>query len=80
VSAFAATSLVELVEELGPRVDNGGLSEEHAIRLVFEFSDGGLTRVGAQSVLAQWKTLRARLTREIAETRARLDQLGGGAT
>ncbi len=79
MTAPAPTSLVELVENLGPRVNNGSLSKEDAIQLVLEFSDGGLTRYGAETTLADWKTLRTTLERQIAETKAALNRLAGDA-
>lgn len=72
------TGLCPLVEDLGPRVDSGQLSRETAVQWVFEFSDGGLTRLGAESALSNWKTLRSRYEVQFSRARAALDELHRG--
>lgn len=77
MNAPAANSLCELVEQLGSQVDSGALPEADAVRMVFEFSEGGVTRVGAAGLLKDWKTLRATLRQQIADTKAALARLDG---
>lgn len=72
--------LCDLVEDLGRRVQSGQLSRETAIQWVFEFSDGGLTLLGAESALDRWKTLRAGYAEVFCRARAALDQIDGGAS
>lgn len=52
-------SLVDQIEELGAAVDAGLLPRDRAVQLLTEYSDGGLTRLGAADVLDNWQTTRA---------------------
>lgn len=79
MNAPAHISLCDLVEDLGPRVDSGQLSRDTAVQWVFEFSDGGLTRMGAESALGHWKTLRPQYVEVFCKARAALDRINGDA-
>lgn len=58
MNAPERVTLLDLVEDLGPRVANRTLSLESAVDQVVEWSNGGLTHVGAEDVLSRWETLR----------------------
>lgn len=53
-------TLASKIEELGAAVDAGLLNRQAAIQHLTEYSDGGLTPLGAESALGQWQTIRAR--------------------
>jgi hypothetical protein len=57
-------SLVDLIEEQGIAVEVGLVDRAAAIQRVVEFSDGGLTRFGAEGLLDNWQTTRARYADE----------------
>lgn len=52
-------SLVGLIEQCGRDVDSGQMGREAAVQRIQEFSDGGLTRSGAEHSLDRWRTIRA---------------------
>lgn len=79
MNAPAATSLCDLVEQLGPQLAAGTLSADTAVQWVFEFSDGGLTRLGAASVLERARFLRAELEKAFADASALLERIEDGA-
>lgn len=57
-------SLVDQIEELGAAVDAGLLAFADATHRLVEYSDGGLTRRGAESQLETWQFARARYADE----------------
>lgn len=56
---MTAMALVDKIEELGAAVDAGLLDPDIAVQQLVEYSDGGLTRLGAADMLARWQTARA---------------------
>ncbi|MEV5629141.1 hypothetical protein [Micromonospora tulbaghiae] len=52
-------ALVGKIEELGAAVDAGLLDRATAVQHLTEYSDGGLTRLGADHMLTRWQTARA---------------------
>jgi hypothetical protein len=52
---------VAVAEECGALVDAGLMDRTTAIASVFAAADGGLTLLGAEDVLNQWQTVRARI-------------------
>lgn len=53
-------SLVSQIEELGAALDAGLLDRDAAVQQLVEYSDGGLTRLGAERSLGEWQTIGAR--------------------
>lgn len=74
--ARSATSMVDLVERLSAEVAAGAVTREDAVQRIFEFSDGGYTRLGAEWALDHAVTFRADLVQVMAEARRGLDQVG----
>jgi hypothetical protein len=58
-------SLVDKIEELGAAIDAGQIGRDEAALQLQQYSDGGLTRLGAVDALAKWRTVRA----QVADTR-----------
>jgi hypothetical protein len=52
--------LADKAEELGAGVSAGLLDRKTAAQQLMEFSDGGLTRLGAEGLIDSWQTVRAR--------------------
>lgn len=52
-------ALIHKIESLGQAVEQGLLTNEQAAHELQQYSDGGLTRTGAASVLRSWKTARS---------------------
>lgn len=52
-------ALTDKIEELGAAVDAGLVDRETATHQLQQYSDGGLTLVGARSALDRWQTVRA---------------------
>lgn len=51
--------LVDQIETLGAAVDDGTISRDEAIRNLAQWSDGGLTVLGATGLIDDWKSARA---------------------
>ena len=54
------TPLVDQIESLGLAVDEGLITREEAIASLVEWSEGGLTPLGAADLLATWRNARVR--------------------
>ncbi|WP_028479007.1 hypothetical protein [Nocardia sp. CNY236] len=52
-------SLVDMIEELGAAAAAGLLDHAEAAQRLQQFSDGGLTRRGAEDMLNRWQSARA---------------------
>lgn len=52
--------LVDKIEEYGAAVDAGLIDRDTATQQLTEYSDGGLTKLGAADLLNTWQTARAR--------------------
>lgn len=57
---MSATGLAGMAEELGAAVSADLLDRDVAAQQLMEFSDGGLTRYGAGTLIDSWQTVRAR--------------------
>ena len=75
-------STVDEIEYLGTLVAAGEITEETATQRLTEFSDGGLTKLGAQDMIRRSRTARAEYGRIFEQTKAALEQLrqSGGAS
>lgn len=56
-------SLVREIERLGAHVAYGDLTQADAVQRVMEYSDGGLTRLGAADLMASPAQARGRYDR-----------------
>lgn len=63
-------SLVDKTEELGAAYEAGQISHADAVHQLQQYSDGGITQVGAATLLAKWRTARA----QVADTRRATEQ------
>lgn len=61
------SSYADVIEELGAAVDAGLLDREVAVLRLVEYSDGGLTHLGAADTLVSWQTYRARMADLLVE-------------
>jgi hypothetical protein len=55
--------LVDYIEMLGSCADGGIIDREEAARLLTEYSNGGLTLLGARDAIARHRTIRAEYNR-----------------
>ncbi|HEU4544523.1 MAG TPA: hypothetical protein VFR23_25575 [Jiangellaceae bacterium] len=55
------TGYMHVIEECGALVDAGLMDRAEAVATVHRASGGGLTPLGAESMLSEWQTARARL-------------------
>lgn len=62
-------ALIDEIERLGRAVAEGTMSRADALAELVGASDGGLTSVGAASVLDEWATARDRYERSYREAR-----------
>lgn len=61
-------ALMDDIEFYGSRVDAGDITRDDAARLLADASNGGLTLLGAEHAVDNWKGTRARLERQHADT------------
>lgn len=61
----ARTPLLDQIESLGEAVDDGLISRDEAITSLAEWSEGGLTRLGAADLIDDWKRARIRYARAL---------------
>jgi hypothetical protein len=68
-------TLVDLIELLGASVDAGLMPLDEAVQRVVEFSEGGLTHLGAADSLRRHRTIRASYARIFDDAKASLHAL-----
>lgn len=68
-------SLIDEIERLGALAATGDLAATDAAHLLQQYSDGGLTYVGAQSVIEEYRTVRADYMRGFRTAREHLAML-----
>jgi hypothetical protein len=73
-------SLIDEIEHLGALRDAGQLTTAESTHRLQQFSDGGLTRIGAESAIQNWRTCRRDYTAVFNRTTALLRQLDGEAS
>lgn len=61
-------SLATMAEELGAAVSAGLLPRDTAVQQLAEYSDGGLTKVGAADLVDGWQGVRARYADTLMQT------------
>lgn len=74
----APTPLVDQCEALGRAVDDGLISRDEAISSLAEWSEGGLTRLGAAGLIDDWKNTRIRYTRLFLDVIEGIERLTRG--
>lgn len=62
-------------EALGQSVNEGLITREAAIQELVEFSDGGITRVGAADMIDNWQGVRAKYSKAFETAREGLRKL-----
>lgn len=73
-------SLVDYIEELGEQVESGTLDKDTAVQRLVEFSEGGLTKLGAEDSLANWRTRRQEYTAIFDNAQRQLNELQAAET
>lgn len=61
-------SLVDKIEELGAAIEAGRISRDEAAHQLQQYSDGGVTRLGAETALTKWRTVRAQVADTMMST------------
>lgn len=69
--------LVDQAEQLGAAVDAGLMPRAEAERHLMEYSDGGLTLLGASDLISSWQTCRATYSGSFDRAREGYRRLGG---
>lgn len=67
-------ALIDEIERLGAAWE-AGMPKDQAVQLLMEYSDGGLTRRGAQDSIENWRTGRAEYQRVFDQSRDALRRL-----
>jgi hypothetical protein len=62
-------------EALGQSVSQGLITREAAIQELVEFSDGGITRVGAADMIDNWQGVRGKYVKAMDDARDRIRKL-----
>lgn len=75
----ARTPLVDQCEALGRAVTDGLISRDEAITSLAEWSEGGLTPLGAAGLIDDWKNTRIRYTNLFLDVTEAIERLTRGA-
>ncbi|GGK62217.1 hypothetical protein Sme01_04180 [Sphaerisporangium melleum] len=74
----ARTPLVDQIEALGRAVDDGLISRGEAVASLAEWSQGGLTELGAAKAIDDWKNMRVRYTSLYLDTVEAIERITRG--
>lgn len=70
-------ALINDIETLGQAVNAGEMTRDDAAQALVDASSGGLTLVGAGSILDNWQGRRNEYAREFRRAAAAMDQIYG---
>jgi len=69
------TPLVDQIESLGRAVGDGLITRDEAITSLADWSEGGLTPLGAAGLIDDWKNARIRYTKVFLDTEEAIERI-----